>query len=226
MSLLLYLVLLSADPCLAADFTLATVTKERNTTEKEVVRGDLYVMEAGTVIFAVSSPVNQIMWLKKDTTDIYYPLEGKLFRILTRDSLPDKNTNVSRFIGIDFENQLHKAGLKVKKTESRGDTILLYWTFKQAPTNLDIEIETGRIGEDLVLYRSSAKGNKLEFQFRDFRIAGGKRVPHHLRSMFISRKFSRIEDLRLGKIQTDASLPQSLDGFEFPEDTEIKIVEW
>ena|GEM_PF-1873758 len=213
-------------PALSADFILATVTKERGSTDKEVVRGELYVMESGTVIFSVSTPVNQIMWLKRDTTDIYYPDEKKLFRILSKDSLPDRNTNVSRLLGFDFENQLHKAGLKVEQTEKRGDTTVLIWAFVKKPTKINIEIETGRIADDLVLYRTRAKGTKLEFQFRDFRIADDRRVPHHIRSMFISRKFSKIEDLRLESINTDVVLPDNLIVTQFPGNTEIKIVNW
>jgi outer membrane lipoprotein-sorting protein len=229
MSLLLVLILTSVNQCLlSSQFTLSTITVDKTTT-KEVVKGNLYVVDEQMVLFEVSSPVNQLMWIKRDTVDIYYPDKQKLFRILSHDTLPTQNTAISGVLNMDLERQLHLAGLKVLKAEKSADTFLFYWEFKEISRNSRKmpEIVTGRIGQDFVLYRTQTKGFKLEFQLGKYEtISGGKRYPSFLRSTVQQGKTKRIEELRLKGVKTNASLPDHLVDFKIPQDAEIKIVEW
>lgn len=213
--------LLSQNPAVfSADFTLSTSITDSKTT-REVVRGNLYSLENSMLIFEVSSPVNQLMWIKKDTVDIYYPEEKKLFRILTRDTLPTANTSVSHFLSYDLEYRLHRAGFVTLKAIYKGDTVFHYWEKKGFP-----EIVTGSVEDDLVLYRSSGRGWSLEFKTWDYRQVEGKRYPHFLRSTVTKGRVKRVEELRLANIQLNRPLPGHLAASNIPGDTEVKIVEW
>lgn len=172
-------------------------------------------------MFEVFSPVSQLMWIKQDTVDIYYPEEKKLFRIISTDTLPTQNTSVSHMFNLDFEHQLHTAGFKVTKSENKGDTLLLYWKKQNLP-----EIITGSIGEDFVLYRTSGRGWSLEVKLWDYRNIDGKRYPHLMRSKLKKGKLTRIEELRLKEVEVDVALPSYLADFKIPKDAEVKIVEW
>ena len=205
---------------LKADFSLTTVITERTTTTN-VVKGNLYMLEGHVLLFEVSSPVSQLMWIKQDTVDIYYPDEKKLFRIISRDTLPAQNTSVSKLFNFDFEHQLHTAGFKVTKSENKGDTLLLHWKRQNLP-----EIITGTIGEDFVLYRTRGRGWSLEIKLWDYRSIDGKRYPHFMRSTVTKDRFTKIEKLRLAHIETNQPLPRHLVDFKVPSDAEIKIVEW
>jgi len=226
---LLVSTLLAANTCLLqAQFTLSTITVDKETT-KEVVKGNLYVVDEQMVLFEVSSPVNQLMWIKRDTVDIYSPNEQKLFRLLPHDTLPTQNTAISGVLNVNLERQLHLAGLKAVKAEKSADTFLFYWEFKEISRNSRKmpEIVTGRIGQDFVLYRTEAKGFKLEFQLGKYEtISGGKRYPSFLRSTIQQGKTKRIEELRLARLKINTPLPERFVDFKIPEDAEIKIVEW
>lgn len=215
------LLVLNTGPCLLqSQFTLSTTTVNRTTT-REVVQGNLYSLENSVVIFEVSSPVNQLMWLKKDTVDIYYPEENKLFRILTRDTLPGANTSVSRFLNYDLEHRLHRAGFVTLKATYKADTVFHHWEKKGFP-----EIITGNVDEDLVLFRSSGRGWSLEFKTWDHREIEGKRYPHFLRTTVTRGRTKRVEELRLASILLNRPLPERLAGFSIPPDAEVKRVEW
>ena len=218
---LLTLLFANSNHCsLTANFTLTTIIQERSTTT-EVVKGSLYLLDGPVMLFEVSSPVSQLMWIKQDTVDIYYPDEKKLFRIISRDTLPAQNTSVSKLFNLDFEHQLHAAGFKVTKSENKGDTLLLHWKKQNLP-----EIITGTIGEDFVLYRTRGRGWSLEIKFWDYRSIDGKRYPHFMRSTVTKGRFTKTEELRLANIETNQPLPQHLAEFKIPSDAEIKIVEW
>jgi hypothetical protein len=228
----LILALLTADHCLLqSQFTLSTIMINKSTT-KEVVKGNLYVVNERVLIFEVSDPVNQLMWFKPDTVDIYYPDEKKLFRILSHDTLPTQKTSISGVFNMDFEHQLHLAGLKVYKARRSADTIMFYWEFKQASRNTSRntrntpEIVTGRIGEDFVLYRTQTKGLKIEFQLGKYETLGAKRYPSFLRSVVEQGRMKKIEELRLAGVKTDAPLPNYLADFRIPADATIKTVQW
>ena len=223
MSLFLILAFFSVnttESLLRAEFTLTTTLTER-TTDTEVVRGNLYLLTGPVVLFQVSSPVNQLMWVRRDTTDIYYPEEHKLFRIISSDTLPNHHSTISQLFNFDFEHQLHAAGFKVTKSENKGDTLLLHWKRQNLP-----EIVTGSIGEDFVLYRAGGRGWNLEVKLWDYRSIDGKRYPHFMRSTVTTGRFTKTEELRLANIETNQPLPRHLVDFKVPSDAEIKIVEW
>lgn len=213
----------SRECALKADFTLETIITERTTTT-EVVKGSLYMLEGPVLLFEVLSPVSQLMWIKTDTVDIYYPEEKKLFRIISRDTLPTRNTSVSHMFNLDFEHQLHAAGFKVTKSENKGDTLLLHWNNPEVRAST--EIVTGSIGENFVLYRTSGRGWSLEVKLWDYRNIDGKRYPHLMRSKLKKGKLTRIEELRLKEVEVDVALPSYLADFKIPKDAEVKIVEW
>ncbi len=226
MSLFLILAFFSVnttESLLRAEFTLTTTLTER-TTDTEVVKGNLYLLTGPVVLFQVSSPVNQLMWVRRDTTDIYYPEEHKLFRIVSRDTLPTSNSTVPQLFNLDFEHQLHATGFKVTKSENKGDTLLLHWNNPEVRASP--EIVTGSIGKDFVLYRTSGRGWSLEVKLWDYRSIDGKRYPHFMRSTVTKGRFTKTEELRLAHIQMNQSLPRHLAEFVIPEDAEIKITEW
>lgn len=226
MSLFLILAFFSVnttESLLRAEFTLTTTLTER-TTDTEVVRGNLYLLAGPVVLFQVSSPVNQLMWVRRDTTDIYYPEERKLFRIISSDTLPRHHSTISQLFNFDFEYQLHAAGFKVTKSENKGDTLLLHW--KNPEVRASTEIVTGSIGENFVLYRTSGRGWSLEVKLWDYRNIDGKRYPHLMRSKLKKGKLTRIEELRLKEVEVDVALPSYLADFKIPKDAEVKIVEW
>ncbi len=217
--------LLSASSCrIAADFTLSTVTADKGRMNMEVVRGKLYICYEPIVIFDVCEPLNQIMWIKPDTTDIYYPDENKLFRLLTNDSLPTQKTTIPQILDFDYERNLHRAGFKVNKSENKGDTLLLYW-YHPKYTNLP-KVITGSIDESFVLYRTSGKGWSIEFQLRGYEELNGKLIPHHLRSIVKKGKFLRTEELRLENIKTNTPLSSRLSNYKIPKDAETKVIDW
>ncbi len=223
MTILLLFALLVVNPSYTefqAQFTLTTRRTQRTTTT-EVAKGNLYSLKGQVLLFEVSSPVHQLMWIKKDTLDIYYPEEKKLFRIISRDTLPTSNSTVPQLFNFDFEHQLHAAGFKVTKSENKEDTLLLHWKKQNLP-----EIITGSIGENFVLYRTSGRGWNLEVKLWDYRSIDGKRYPHFMRSTVTKGRFTKTEELRLAHIETNQPLPRHLVDFKVPSDAEIKIVEW
>ncbi|TKJ42666.1 hypothetical protein CEE36_07130 [candidate division TA06 bacterium B3_TA06] len=226
MTISFLVVLLAVNPSyteLQAQFTLTTIFTQRST-RKEVVKGNLYAPKEGVLLFEVSSPVHQLMWIKKDTLDIYYPEEKKLFRIISRDTLPTSNSIAPQLFNLDFEHQLHAAGFKVTKSENKGDTLLLHWNNPEVRAST--EIVTGSIGENFVLYRTSGRGWSLEVKLWDYRNVDGKRYPHLMRSKLKKGKLTRIEELRLKEVEVDVALPSYLADFKIPKDAEVKIVEW
>jgi len=224
MCLLLTLLYCSSECQLQAEFTLSTITKHSNFTSKEVVTGHIYLLEEPMILFEVSSPITQLMWIKRDTVDIYYPEEHKLFRIISRDSLPSQKTTIPHILNLDLEHQLHLAGLRIKKEERKGDTTFLHWQVNPNDSHnaKPSEIITGRVGEDLVVYRVKSKGIKIEFQFREYTTLEGKRYPTHLRSVVRNKREVRIESLHLKRIRVNTSLPSRLAKFEIPKDAVIK----
>jgi len=226
MTISLLITLLVVNPSyteLQAQFTLTT-RRTQHTTTTEVAKGNLYSLKGQVLLFEVSSPVHQLMWIKKDTLDIYYPGEKKLFRIISTDTLPTQNTSVSRMFNLDFEHQLHAAGFKVTKSENKGDTLLLHWNNPEVRASP--EIVTGSIGEDFVLYRACGRGWNLEVKLWDYRGIDGKRYPHFMRSTVTKGRFTKTEELRLAHIQTNQPLPRHLVEFVIPEDAEIKTTVW
>lgn len=220
--LIFNLIAVSDQACLfKSDFTLTTTTFEKKKTV-EVVRGKLYLVEGPVILFETSSPVNQLMRIRHDTTDIYYPEENKLFVLISKGNIPGKNTSISGVLELNIEKELHDAGFRVERPFKKGDTTLLRW---QAPDQPGII--TGSIGEDLVILRTSGKGWAVELQFRDYRQIGGKRYPLHLRSIVTKPGIKKMEELRLEKPLLDAPLPDGYrEDWTKREGVEIKTVEW
>ncbi len=204
-----------------SDFTLTTTVVDNKKTA-EVVRGKLYLLEGPVVSFETTSPVNQLMRVTRDTTDIYYPKENKLFRIISKSSLPGANSSVSKVFDMDIEKQLHDAGLRVERSFKKGDTTLMRWGASNSP-----EAITGRIGDDLVVFRTSGKGWAVELQLRDYRKIGDKRYPHHLRSIVTKPGLKKTEELRLENSKLNTPLPARFDeDWAKYQGVEIKTVEW
>jgi hypothetical protein len=227
LSLLISLFLLSTDHCLVqSSFTLTNITIDKGNTEKEVIRGNLYLLDDPAILFEVTSPLSQLMWIKRDTTDIYYPDENKFFRILSHDTLPTTSTTVSQMMNFDFEHRLHEAGLKIVSVNMIGDTLFFHWEPKKKTLVKFPEIVTGSIGDNLVVYRGKGKGWSLELKLADYVRLKGRRTPLFMRSKLVKGKLTRIEELRLADAATDKSLPEHLRDYPIPEDAETKVVEW
>lgn len=221
------LLLFNAEDCLVqSSFTLTNITVDKGDTEKEVVRGNLYLLDDPAILFEVTSPVNQLMWIKRDTTDIYYPDENKFFRILSHDTLPTTSTTVSQMMSFDFERRLHEAGLKIVSVNMVADTLFFHWEPKKKSIVKFPDIVTGSIGDNLVIYRGEGKGWSLELKLAEYVRLKGRPVPLFMRSKLTKGKLTRIEELRLADAETDSPLPAHLQDYKIPSDAETKVVEW
>jgi hypothetical protein len=217
--LFLALQIISARTCdFSGEFTLTTTVSER-TADTEVVSGKLYTLEEPSVIFEVLSPIKQLMWVKRDTTEIYYPDEKKFFRIISTDTLLTTNSNVTQLFNFDLEHQLHLIGFKTFKAMYNGDTVFHYWEKENYP-----KVVTGTIGDDLVIYQTSERGWSLEFSLWDYRNIDGKRYPHSMRSTVKIGKNSRSEELHLEAVQRNQPLPKYLAELTIPTDVEVKVI--
>lgn len=205
---------------LQTNFTLTTIIVD-NTTRIDVVRGRLYIIDNQSQLFEVTTPLHQLMWVKKDTVDIYYPDENKFFRILSHDTLPSQTTQISQVFNISLEHQLYRAGFDIIRTETSHDTLFFHWEKNGMP-----KVTTGVINDDLVVYRSSGLGWAIEFKFWDYRNVGGNRYPHMLRSMIKSGRVVKTEQIQFIEMQRNQPIPQHLSELTIPDDVEIKITEW
>ena len=160
------------------------------------------------------------MWIKRDTTDIYYPEEKRLIRILSKNTLPTSNTTLTRLLNFDLEHRLHLAGFTTLKATYKDDTVFHYWEKQNFP-----EVVTGTIGDDLVLYRTKGRGWNFELKLWDYESLEGKRYPHFLRSRVTAGGVTKTEELRLMNIQPHKNLPQHLADFAIPSDARVETIE-
>lgn len=186
---------------IAGDFVISTLIIEKKKS-LDVVQGKFYLAEPHCLLFETSSPVHQLMKIRYDTTEIYYPEEAKLFRIVYKKGVPDENLSLTDIFNTDIEKALHDAGLRVDKFFNKGDTVFMNWS-GHSPGS----VTTARVNDNLVLCRTKGKNWSLDLEMRNYRNLNGKSYPEHMRSIVKTKGFEKIEELRLGDVKTGITLP-------------------
>ncbi|MBN2357698.1 hypothetical protein JXO59_16415 [candidate division KSB1 bacterium] len=194
--------------------------------ETDTVRGKICYQD-GKITLKVVDPLQQWMVLHDIQTLIYYPQESRAIRIISENtaSLPFFQSFLS--LGQDYNN-LEKLGFVINKTESRGDTLISYWS--------PAKTKKGQGGQFILkvgknrLYVSEFKDFHRNLFYRtvydDFFVFGRNNIPLRMTSHYKSDRDTRTEMILFENPVINQTLPDEFLQFDIPASTEIKEIKW
>jgi len=182
----------------------------------------LYHQTPGRVVICVRQPISQWIRLTDHHTTLYYPEEGRAFRFGASSPL----TNPFYMLSLGMhgsELDLSRIGLEVKRKEVRGDTLITHWSPPGSAVSpvggARMSIVRDRLAELDLLSRDGSFMSGVRFS--DYRSTTSGEVPFVL-EMVDGPTGSRREEIRLGWLVENGSVPDSIASFEIPSDVPVE----
>lgn len=194
---------------------------------EEIVKGSIYYQTPHKITVVVTNPIRQWMIFEDKQITIYYPDERKVFQIVTQ--YPVSLPFFQSFVGVVKEDYgLTDIGYVLSNYETKGDTLISYWTPPQ---------KRGKVlGEFMLIYVSN-KIVYVELKNSEGTVMGKSFYENHIRygaiyfPLQVSTTRYRETDSTSEKViyaspQFNTELPQEVKDFKIPLDAEIKEIEW
>ena len=207
---------------LSAEFERKLVTDD----SKEMVKGIIYYQPLKTVL-EVNEPLHQIMTFADNIMTIYYPEEGKAFRIKAKN--PIYIPFVQGFVQVMKEDYgLSQLGYKLTRHEPRGDTLYTYWS-PPAKQKKHLGMFTLAIVKDKLVYAEAktpdGKSAVRSF-YRNYAELNNKLFPLEIYSEIYSKSGVSTESVIYSDVQFNLSLPERILNFAIPDSVSVKEIQW
>lgn len=212
---------------LAVDFTRKTVSAAG----EELVRGTIYFQAPEDVVITVDSPV--VQWSIFEGADllIYYPLERRAFRFISRNRL--MIPFAQSFIGLVREDfGLAEAGFLLREHRKRADVLITVWT---PPRALRSYIGEAWIGmqryekqvHPLFLEFYDPRGNLLtRITYLEYREDLEPSFPGRILILQNGADGELRDEIRYSDHRINQGLPSEVREFHLPADVSVEELKW
>ena len=222
MPLLVMLVTLLTINTLSARFERELATP----LSKEVVKGTLYYQTSKTVL-EINEPLHQIMTFSGNTMTIFYPEEGKAFRIKAKN--PISIPFVQGFVQVIEEDYgLGELGYKLTRHEPRGDTLYTYWSPPPKQKKVLGMFTLAMVKEKLVYAEAQTPDGEpaVRSSYRNYAELNGKSFPLEIYSEIYSKSGLSTESVTYSDVQFNLPLPERILNFTIPDSVSVKEIQW
>lgn len=211
---------------LSLDFT-REVTENNKT---EYIAGTLhYDIQAARVVVEVVQPLKQIMIVKNNILEIYYPIEKQAFRFTTEGRVPLPFVE-SIIQSAQAEYGLTAIGYILDKHDVKDDTLYTYWT---PPGKVKDKLGSVILGmRDDRLISAEIKNPKghiiARSHYQKHSKIGANYIPMTVISSTYDEKseIHQREHISYSNPQVNADPPNAMLNFTIPESVEVKEIKW
>jgi hypothetical protein len=228
--LLLLALLLAALASAAQDLhTLSVdfVRRSGSADAQEVVRGTLFFQAPQRVLLRVSEPTLQWSEFSERSLLIYYPLERRAFRFVSRNRLliPFARSFLG-FLRPDFG--LADAGFRLRESRRRGELLLTVW---DPPRPLRSLISQALVGTDrggpVFLQLDDRQGRLASrTEYSEPRQAGGLTFPGRVVVVQRTAEGESREESFYANHRVNEPWPPEAADFRLPEDVPVEELQW
>ena len=193
----------------------------------EIVEGNIYYSQQGSVHIEITSPVNQLITMTGKEMQVYYPKERKAF-IFQSDN-PLTLPFASAFLGSTKESfGLAEIGFTVESVKRNGDSVVSSWRPPPAGRGQVERIVLTEVKGDVVKTESYAPKSKLTTRtlYKSYVGISQGRVPLEIYGGWQTPKGWTKENLMFSDPSMITSLPAYLDEFKIPSDVVPRRTKW
>jgi hypothetical protein len=212
---------------LIVDFTRRTVSAAGD----ELVSGTIYFKAPEDVVIIVDSPVLQWSIFEGPNLLIYYPLEHRAFRFISRNRL--MIPFAQSFIGLVREDfGLSQAGFFLQENRKRADILITVW---RPPRTLRSYIGEAWIGTQkhekqahpFFLELHDPEGNLLtRITYLDYREDLQPSFPGKVLILQKGEDGEVRDEIRYSDHRINAVIPAEVAGFDLPPDVSVDELKW
>ena len=212
---------------LIVDFRRKTVS----VSGEELISGTIYFKAPEDVIITVDSPIVQWSIFEGANLLIYYPLERRAFRFISRNRL--MIPFAQSFIGLVREDfGLSDAGFFLLENRKRGDVLITVWRPPRAVRAYIGEARIGmqRYGEKvhpLFLELLDPEGNLLtRTTYLEYREELEPSFPGRILILQKGEEGEVRDEIRYWNHRINQVLPAEIIGFHLPSDVSVEELKW
>ena len=225
---LLFVNALYAAPLKTLSLDFVRELTQANKTEH--IAGTLhYDVKAARVVVEVAEPLKQIMVVKDNVLEIYYPVEKQAFRFTSQGQIPLPFVE-SIIQSTQAEYGLTAIGYTLDKHDVRDDTLYTYWA---PPKKTEDKLGTIILGmRDDRLISAEIKNPKghiiARSHYHDHNKIGVNYIPMAVTSSTYDEKSEVLQHERIvySNPQVNADPPNAMLSFTIPESIEVKEIKW
>jgi len=211
-------------------FNNLVISFNRIVTEKQkpdTTQGIFYYQKNERFIVKVQKPVFQWMILDGSAMSIYYPQSKLAFRIKSGHEFefPLINSIVLSFNpGQEFIDQ----GFQVKKTETKGDTIVLYLLSPSQLKKIVDEIILETVRNNYVFVKTFSPDHFLlaTTKLSHFTNCGNIQLPFSIENAHFKKGYESKETVIFSNASINTVIPDSVRNFTIPIGINIKEIQW
>ena len=211
---------------LSLDF-VRELTEDNKT---EHIAGTLhYDVKAARVVVEVTEPLKQIMVVKDNVLEIYYPVEKQAFRFTTEGRVPLPFVE-SIIQSTQAEYGLTAIGYTLDKHDVRDDTLYTYWAPPKKTEDKLGSVILGMRDDRLISAEiKNPKGHIIaRSHYQNHRKIGINYIPMSVTSTTYDETSQLLqhEQIVYSNPQVNADPPNAMLSFVMPESVEVKEIKW
>lgn len=211
---------------LSLDFTRELTENDKT----ERTTGTLhYDVKAARVVVSVAEPIKQIMIVKNNVLEIYYPVEQQAFRFISQGRVPLPFVE-SIIQSTQAEYGLTAVGYSLERHEIVDEVLYTYWT---PPDKAKDKLGTVVLGmHDNRLVSTEVKNPKGDIiassRYQNHSKIGINFVPMMVTSNTFGAKSEVIQHERIvySNPEANAEQPNPFLIFKIPQSVKVKVVKW
>ena len=219
-------------PCQSVETLIVDFSRKSvSSAGEQLISGTIYFQAPEDVIIIVDSPVVQWNIFEGTNLLIYYPLERRAFRFISRNRLMIPFAH--SFIGLVREDfGLSDAGFFLRENRKRGDILITVW---RPPRDLRAYIGEARIGmqryqekvHPLFLELLDPEGNLLtRTTYLEYRDDLEPSFPGRILILQNGEEGEVRDEIRYSDHRINQVLPAEVAGFHLPSDVPVEELQW
>ena len=217
----------------AAPLTTLSLDYTRELTENnktERTAGSLhYNVKTARVVVEVTEPLKQIMIVKDNVLEIYYPVEKRAFRFISEGRVPLPFVE-SIIQSTQVEYGLTATGYTLVKHDVVGEVLYTHWAPPEEAADKLGDVILGIREDKLILTEiKSPKGNTIaSSRYQNHSKIGIHFIPMTVASKMYGAKSEVLQHERIvySNPQANAETPSPMLSFTIPESVQVKVVKW
>lgn len=211
---------------LSLDFTRELT--ENNRTEH--ISGTLhYDVQAARVVVEVTQPLRQIMIVKENVLEIYYPIEKQAFRFISEGRVPLPFVE-SIIQSTQAEYGLTAIGYTLDKHDVMDETLYTYWAPPEKTKDKLGPVILGMRDDRLISAEvKNPKGHIIaRSSYQEHSKIGANYIPMTVTSSTYDEKseIHQHEQIIYSNPQMNPEQPNAMLNFTIPESVEVKEIKW
>ncbi len=190
--------------------------------KKQLFSGDIFLKIPDIFYLHLYKPVNQIFFIKKESLFIYYPVDKRGFKGISKN--PMNNPLFNMMIIANKRIDLTPYNFRFLRRGMNGDTLYSEWVENEKGLPI---IRIAKLDGKQILFEVYGKDKKLiaRTTYINHIKIGDFYFPLHSYSFVILSKDTLKEDVEYKDIKIDSMIPDTIKNFHFPKGIKIDAIQ-